>query len=480
MEMKRPITLTIAALGGQGGGVVQEWMVSIARKSGYHVQATSVPGVAQRTGATIYYMEFFPADSEKKPVMALMPVAENCDLIIASELVEAARMVQRGFVSSDRTTLVTSSHRSYTIDEKSHLADGRSDTVELTDLVYDSAKKLVMFDMEAIAETHDSVISAAMLGGICSTGVLPFPKEFYEAAIRESGRGVDTSLAAFFAAVDAAENPELEPVFFVEPVRREAADLPKPVARIVGHALPRLRGYQDKRYEREYLDKLQPFLSYTDNNYALPAEVARGLAVWMTFEDTIRIASLKTSPERLLGIMNRDNELTHVTEYMKPRLQELAGTLPAPIGRWAQSSGIAKTLAAPFTRGITLRSSSILGYLILRRLASLKLIRRITLRFKEETEAIDAWLDLVSKTAEQDEQLALEITKCQQLITGYGDTRERGFDNYDQITSRLDVLLERSDGSEVVAKLREAAFKEDSGAELEACLAEHDLAASRG
>jgi len=480
MEMKRPTTLTVAALGGQGGGVVQEWMISVARMSGYRVQATSIPGVAQRTGATIYYLEFFPADPEKNPVMALMPVTENCDLVIASELVEAARMVQRGFISPELTTLVTSSHRSYTIDEKSHLADGRADEQELTDLLYDSAKRLIMFDMEAIAVTHSSVISAAMLGGICAAGILPFPKEFYEVAIRESGRGVDASLAAFFAAIDAAKTPEPPPESFIDPRREETAHLPQPIAKIVDHALPRLGEYQDKRYANEYLDKLQPFLKYTDHNFGLPAEVARGLAIWMTFEDTIRIANLKTRPERLLGIMNREKELTHVTEYMKPRLEELAGTLPAPIGRWAQSSTIARMLTAPLTKGIKLRSSSILGYLVLRLLASLKLIRRTTLRFKEETSAIEAWLNLVLTTAEKKPLLALEIARCQQLITGYGDTRDRGFVNYERITSKIDVLLERADGAEIISQLRGAALKEDSGAKLEESIAEYGLVENYG
>ncbi|RZI63743.1 MAG: indolepyruvate oxidoreductase, partial [Variovorax sp.] len=50
-----PITLLIGALGGEGGGVLTEWLVDIARHAGYAAQATSIPGVAQRTGATTYY-----------------------------------------------------------------------------------------------------------------------------------------------------------------------------------------------------------------------------------------------------------------------------------------------------------------------------------------------------------------------------------------------------------------------------------------
>ena len=58
---ERPIKLTIAALGGQGGGVLADWLIEIAEAEDYIAQSTSVPGVAQRTGATIYYLEFFPA-----------------------------------------------------------------------------------------------------------------------------------------------------------------------------------------------------------------------------------------------------------------------------------------------------------------------------------------------------------------------------------------------------------------------------------
>ena len=479
-EPQRPITLTIAALGGQGGGVVQEWMVSVARKSGYHVQATSVPGVAQRTGATIYYMEFFPNDGTQKPVMALMPVAENCDLVVASELIEAARMVQRGFVSPDLTTLVTSSHRSYTIDEKSHLADGRADTKELINVVSSNAKQVVLLDMEAIANEHGSVISAALLGGICAADVLPFPREFYETSIRESGRSVDTSLAAFFATIQAAKNPELEPEPFAEPPRREVPNLPDAVSSVVDQAFPRLRDYQDRRYTREYLAKLKPFLTYSDDNYALATEIARALAVWMTFEDTIRVASLKTKPERLLGLIAQGNDIRHVSEYMKPRLEELAGTLPAPLGRWVLSSRLASLLMTPLTRGMTLRSSGIFGYSVLRTLAALKLIRRTTLRYRQESAAINAWLELVKSTAESNQEMALEVAKCQQLITGYGETRERGFTNYAKITAQIDSLLQRPDGPVLMARLREAALQEDTGKEIDARLEGYELVTEYG
>lgn len=42
----RPITILIAALGGEGGGVLTDWIVSAAAQLDFPVQSTSIPGVA--------------------------------------------------------------------------------------------------------------------------------------------------------------------------------------------------------------------------------------------------------------------------------------------------------------------------------------------------------------------------------------------------------------------------------------------------
>ncbi|MEX0589461.1 MAG: hypothetical protein WD207_00085, partial [Xanthobacteraceae bacterium] len=108
----RPISIAVLAIGGEGGGVLADWIAVLAEHSGYRAQATSVPGVAQRTGATIYYLELFPIAAAKAagrdPVLALMPVPGDVDIVIASELMEAARAVERGLVTPDRTTLIAS------------------------------------------------------------------------------------------------------------------------------------------------------------------------------------------------------------------------------------------------------------------------------------------------------------------------------------------------------------------------------------
>jgi hypothetical protein len=102
----RLIKIAILAMGGEGGGVLADWLVDLAEHAGHMAQTTSVPGVAQRTGATIYYVEMLlDGGGQGLPVMALMPLPGDVDIVLASELMEAARAVQRGLVTPERTTL---------------------------------------------------------------------------------------------------------------------------------------------------------------------------------------------------------------------------------------------------------------------------------------------------------------------------------------------------------------------------------------
>ena len=133
--MAQVIKIAILAMGGEGGGVLADWIVDLGENNGYIAQTTSVPGVAQRTGATIYYVELYPqAQAEAdgaSPVLALMPLPGDVDVVLASELMEAGRAVQRGLVTPDRTSLIASTHRVYSIAEKSALGDGRVDSGQL-------------------------------------------------------------------------------------------------------------------------------------------------------------------------------------------------------------------------------------------------------------------------------------------------------------------------------------------------------------
>ncbi len=197
----QPIKIAILAMGGEGGGVLADWIVDIGEHNGHLAQSTSVAGVAQRTGATIYYIELFPRQAAERegasPVLALIPTPGDVDVLIASELMEAGRAVQRGLVTPDRTTLITSTHRVYSIAEKSAMGDGVADSRALEAACLAAAKAFVRFDMATVGEATGSVISAVLFGALCGAGVLPFTREQFEATIQRGGVGVAASLKAF-------------------------------------------------------------------------------------------------------------------------------------------------------------------------------------------------------------------------------------------------------------------------------------------
>src|SRR5262245_18777028 len=197
------VKLAVLAVGGQGGGVLADWITDVAERNGYVAQSTSVAGVAQRTGATIYYIEMC-RDTGRRPVFALSPAQGDVDILIAAELMEAGRAVMRGFVTPDRTTLIASSHRIAAVSEKIEPGDGRASSQKVQAAAEAASKHFVAFDMEKIAFEAGSVISASLLGALAGSSALPFPRESYEAAIGASERGVKQSLAAFAGAYDRA------------------------------------------------------------------------------------------------------------------------------------------------------------------------------------------------------------------------------------------------------------------------------------
>jgi indolepyruvate ferredoxin oxidoreductase, beta subunit len=493
--MPRPIKLCIAALGGQGGGVLADWLIEVAEAEGYLAQSTSVPGVAQRTGATIYYLEFFPRQEAERagrePIMALMPVPGDVDCVVASELVEAGRAIQRGLADREHTTLIASTHRSYSIGEKSALGQGAADTAGLIELARSQAKRLILFDMDAVAEQHRSVVSSVLLGAICGSQVLPFGRAAFEAAIAKSGISVTTNLAAFADACDRAERgdaeaasapaaapdraagvPERARSARLQPLLDRVRQLPQAVQLLALEGARRAIDYQDPAYAASYLSRLERIgaLDGAAEEWALTAAVARGLALWMTFEDTIRVADLKTRAARFArvsaDVRAAPGQLFGITEFMKPRVAEIAGTLPAAMGAWVLASPRTSRWLSLLTGSRRIRTNTVGGFLFLHALGGLKRWRRGTLRYVEENARIEAWLGRIERLAPAHYDLAVELARAQRLIKGYGETHERGWKSFTALLARLETLASRPDGAAVLARLHEAALADEEGTAL--------------
>jgi indolepyruvate ferredoxin oxidoreductase, beta subunit len=503
VKRSRPITLTIAALGGQGGGVVTDWLVMAARKAGYFVQATSVPGVAQRTGATIYYLEFFPrvdAPGTKEPVMALMPNPGDVDIVVASEWMEGGRAINRGLVTKERTTLIASTHRDYTIGEKIALGEGRVSSRELFEIASATAAKLIGFDMAQVADAAGGRISAVIFGSIAGAGVLPWDLEDYHHAIKESGVGVEASLSAFEAgrqAVIAAQAKPLTASAFAghqgtldaSDYRLEAVSsrlraqiqerFPAALHDLLGMGAARLADYQDDAYAASFLDRLERVLARDAAKPADPrltAATARALALWMSFEDVMRVAQAKTRrgrAERIRREVRADPaDLVQVREFVKPRVEEICGTLPAGLGRRVLASPRAHRWLGRFTAGRRISTSTISGFVLLRSIAALRRLRRGTLRFQIENQRIEAWLVQIKQLAPRDYDLAVELAECQTLVKGYGDTHERGWASFSQISALAPKLVGDPQAAAHLRVLREAALADDSGSQLARVIAQ--------
>ncbi|HEV3105548.1 MAG TPA: indolepyruvate oxidoreductase subunit beta family protein [Trinickia sp.] len=503
----KPFSIAILAMGGEGGGVLADWIVDVAEHAGFNAQSTSVPGVAQRTGATIYYVEFFPlkvAPHAPQPILALMPVAGDVDVVLSSELMEAGRAVQRGFVTPDRTTLITSTHRVYSMTEKTAMGDGRVDSQHLLDTGKRAARRFIAADFAELAEKSGSVMSAVLFGALAGAGVLPFERAVFEAAIERGGVGVKASLKAFDAgfaaasqrnALAQAEAPQANHAA-IKPLPDDARiapldarirqDFPAEVQPVLHAGVRRLVDYQDAAYGSEYLDRLVAIQRIdggrTAPRWALLSETARYLALWMSYEDTVRVADLKIRGGRFARVAGEvkagPDQLLHINEYLHPRVDEIADTLPAGIGRWLMKPGWARRFVERRTKeGRIVRTSSLRGFLLLYLVASLRGLRRRSLRSAREMAACNRWLDLVAEIAGSDYALAVELARCQRLVKGYGDTHARGMRSFMAIEAALPVLRREPGAAARVRELREAALADESGTRLAERLAQWGAAA---
>ena len=509
--MSRPVTILVCALGGEGGGVLAEWLYVAAAHAGLAAQCTSIPGVAQRTGATTYYVEIHPeplAAGQRRPVFSLNPVPGGLDLMISSELLETARQVAAGLPSRERTMIISSTARSLTTTEKMQMSDGRSDDAHLVAAIQQHARAVEFIDTGRMAQQAGTVVSAVLFGAIAGSGVLPFGREHCEAAVRSVGKGVDSSLRGFALAHDAlaarrAERAQAEayvagvlapaapPAPAVPPLPAALRErFPAQVHELLAHAHARLVDYQDADYAALYALRLARVLEAEragdpggDGNFATTLEATRWLALWMAFDDIVYVARLKLARSRLARVRRevgaRDDEIVRIYDHFKPGVPELAGMLPQRLAErliaWDRRRAAAGR--EPWALPLKLGTHGLLGTVALRFVASLPWLRRRSQRFALEQRLIEQWLGAVERGAREHWALGHELACCGRLIKGYGSTNERGKDNLLHIIGQLATApASAGERTEAVRAARLAALADDAGRALDRTLVEHGAA----
>ena len=474
--------------------MLTNWIVSAAESLGFPVQSTSIPGVAQRTGATTYYIEIMPAnarDGAAKPMLALAPGVGDVDVMMASELMEAGRAVAAGFVTADRTLSIASTSRFLVMGEKIAMGDGRYDSDRLAKAIEENSKAHILIDMDAIARRTGAFINSVMLGIIAGSGRLPIPTSAFEAAIRADGKGVDGNLRGFRAGLEAVQKPDVakrcrRPMLCArrKPPRLTTTieKFPEPAREIIREGVRRLVAYQSDAYARLYLDRLAPIRDADARANAggrLLRETARHLAVRMSYEDVIRVAQAKTDPARFARIAAevgaKPGEPVKVFEFLKPGVEELCSVLPPSLARRILAFAEHREKLARFHWGMEVNTTSVTGYLRFRMLAKLRRWRPRTYRYAEEQREIERWLGLIADASAQSAELALEIAECARLIKGYGDTHKRGTGNYRLIEGQvirpaLAGQIPLRQAADAVASARTAALVDPDGESLAKCL----------
>jgi len=493
----RPCSILVCALGGEGGGVLSEWLYDVAVRAGHSAQCTSIPGVAQRTGATTYYIEVWPqpdaALAGRRPLFGLNPVPGEIDLLVSSELLETARQIGLGLASAERTHVVSSSARALTVAERMVLGDGRFDAATLVAALQRHSRSCTLLDLGALAREAGTVISAVMLGAIAASGTLPFERALYEAAIRHGGKGVDASLRGFALGLAAVQGQQqhlqaLPPTPLPQPPALPAAlqqHFPAAVHELLALGHARLVDYQDAAYAALYVQRLERVLAAEQaadpgaaQGHAITREMARWLALWMAFDDIVRVAALKLRASRSARVRRevsaRSDEIVKVFDHFKPGVPEFAALLPVPLAERLKAWDARR--AEPLALPLKLGTHTIFGAMALRALAALKGQRRRGSRFALEQALIERWLAAVERGTREHWALGHELAQSGRLIKGYGSTNERGKAKLLHLTEHLAqarTMPAPAARAEAVRSARIAALADDAGRAFDAALQAH-------
>ena len=269
--------------------------------------------------------------------------------------------------------------------------------------------------------------------------------------------------------------PETAHAPALQPLLERVRHLPPAVQPLVLEGVRRTLDYQDDAYAGLYLERIERIARLetrrpASGTHDLTQAVARSLALWMTFEDTIRVADLKTRSGRFARVRAEvgagPGQLLGITEFLRPGVAEIAGTLPAALGSWLLRSPRVIRRLERFTGGRQIRTTTVSGFLLLRAVAGLRRWRRGSGRFRQENERIVAWLAAIERHAAARYELAVELARSQRLIKGYGETYERGWSNYSALAQQLEMLAARPDGAALLSRLQQAALADEEGVAL--------------
>ena len=501
------IKILIPAVGGQGGGVLTEWLVQAFLIEGYEVQGVGLPGLSQRGGSTIYYLESYnkKASGQRKLVFSQYPLPSDIDIILSQEFLELGRVLEQGY-GSEKTTIISSTHRIYSTLEKMPISGGICSEENLRRLAETFSSRFIGFNGMDLAKENgmdDLAINAILLGSLGASGALNIAEASYLKAIAQVGVATENNIKAFRIGWEHVRSKRyafslIKSGYNWDEFKKERADrlthnkredylyllekveegYPNLLREILAESIFRLIDYQDTWYANQYLELLNKIyiLDKDSNNdhFKITETFAKNLALWMSYEDGIRVAELKIHPERFKRIKKEmqltEEQVFHVIDYLNPDAEEIYGLLPnlliSPFAKFIESSLFKKIW--PKSKRITVPqtpvSSSFFGGLRLWLLTKLKTFRPYSYRYKKEHSLIKKYSSFVEKYMQLDYGLGTLIAKSGQLIKGYGNVRRRTVDSFNRFLDNIIIPLaelenETGDGFKLTLEYGEVSFK---------------------
>ena len=245
--------------------------------------------------------------------------------------------------------------------------------------------------------------------------------------------------------------------------------LPDAVAPVVSDAIHMLIDYQGNAYATLYVTRLRRFVGRRDVNDAMLGEIARLMAMRMSYQDPIRVAQLKLAELEAGGAPSHD--------VRRFRFDELIGALPAVVAEPVLDTF--EWLGWEVRRRVPIRFStrSRWGIRRLKIEAGLRRWRLFSVRYAKERVWVERWLHMIDRSLTKQPRAASAIVQTATMVQGYGDAYRQGLADWHAIIDGLakptfDGVLPLQDLAAAVAEARAAVTPDPRQAVLKRTIAE--------
>jgi len=235
--------------------------------------------------------------------------------------------------------------------------------------------------------------------------------------------------------------------------------LPDSVEPEVSEGIHLLMDYQGARYAKLYVERLRRFIGKPGVDDAMFREVARLMAMRMSYQDPVRIAQLKLAE---LHPGAGDPPARAADDVRKFRLDELVEALPAAIAE--PILGLLQRLGWVHKQ-VSIRFSTKNRWSIwrLKIEASLRRWRRFSVRYARERVWVERWLHMIDRALTRQPESASAMVQSATMVQGYGDAYRQGLADWHAIIDGLakptfDGVLPLKDLAGAVAEARTAAL----------------------